>query len=83
MICDWVAYVSWSQVDKEALMKRHQQGWLMEVTDSLDQCIERLRYNIWQVGIESGETVGRDPESGLLSIGLLNAWHLATDGHHT
>lgn len=32
-----------AEVDKAALMKRHQQGWLMEVTDSLDQCIERLR----------------------------------------
>ncbi|XP_021121653.1 urocanate hydratase isoform X2 [Heterocephalus glaber] len=30
-------------VDKAALVKRHQQGWLMEVTDSLDHCIERLR----------------------------------------
>eukprot|EP00069_Balaena_mysticetus_P009360 bmy_20168T0 len=34
---------SWSQVDGAALMKRHKQGWLMEVTDSLDRCIERLR----------------------------------------
>lgn len=32
-----------AEVDRAALMKRHQQGWLMEVTDSLDQCIERLR----------------------------------------
>ncbi|KAK1337638.1 LOW QUALITY PROTEIN: hypothetical protein QTO34_002271 [Cnephaeus nilssonii] len=32
-----------AEVDKAALMKRHQQGWLMEVTDSLDQCIKRLR----------------------------------------
>ncbi|XP_017525405.1 urocanate hydratase isoform X3 [Manis javanica] len=30
-------------VDKAALTKRHKQGWLMEVTDSLDHCIERLR----------------------------------------
>ncbi|XP_038282648.1 urocanate hydratase isoform X1 [Canis lupus familiaris] len=32
-----------AEVDKAALMKRHEQGWLMEVTDSLDHCIERLR----------------------------------------
>ncbi|XP_005383891.1 PREDICTED: urocanate hydratase isoform X1 [Chinchilla lanigera] len=32
-----------AEVDKEALVKRRQQGWLMEVTDSLDHCIERLR----------------------------------------
>uniref|UniRef100_A0A8C9QB45 Urocanate hydratase 1 n=1 Tax=Spermophilus dauricus TaxID=99837 RepID=A0A8C9QB45_SPEDA len=32
-----------AEVDKAALVKRHQQGWLMEVTDSLDQCIQRLR----------------------------------------
>uniref|UniRef100_I3N3Y7 Urocanate hydratase 1 n=1 Tax=Ictidomys tridecemlineatus TaxID=43179 RepID=I3N3Y7_ICTTR len=31
-----------AEVDKAALVKRHQQGWLMEVTDSLDQCIQRL-----------------------------------------
>ncbi|XP_027957631.1 urocanate hydratase isoform X1 [Eumetopias jubatus] len=34
-----------AEVDKAALMKRHEQGWLMEVTDSLDHCIERLRYS--------------------------------------
>uniref|UniRef100_A0A8D1BQF5 urocanate hydratase n=1 Tax=Sus scrofa TaxID=9823 RepID=A0A8D1BQF5_PIG len=33
----------WSQVDGAALRKRYQQGWLMEVTNSLDHCIERLR----------------------------------------
>uniref|UniRef100_A0A8C6EL96 Urocanate hydratase 1 n=1 Tax=Microcebus murinus TaxID=30608 RepID=A0A8C6EL96_MICMU len=32
-----------AEVDKAALDKRHKQGWLMEVTDSLDRCIERLR----------------------------------------
>ncbi|XP_004692255.1 PREDICTED: urocanate hydratase isoform X2 [Condylura cristata] len=32
-----------AEVDKAALMKRHKQGWLMEVTDSLDHCIARLR----------------------------------------
>ncbi|XP_074054559.1 urocanate hydratase [Macrotis lagotis] len=32
-----------AEVDKTALLKRHQQGWLMEVTDSLDHCIKRLR----------------------------------------
>ncbi|KAL1790570.1 urocanate hydratase [Sigmodon hispidus] len=32
-----------AEVDKAALVKRHQQGWLMEVTDNLDHCIMRLR----------------------------------------
>ncbi|XP_045705536.1 urocanate hydratase isoform X3 [Phyllostomus hastatus] len=32
-----------AEVDKAALVKRHQQGWLMEMTDNLDHCIERLR----------------------------------------
>ncbi|XP_006895225.1 PREDICTED: urocanate hydratase [Elephantulus edwardii] len=32
-----------AEVDKAALLKRHKQGWLMEVTDSLDHCIQRLR----------------------------------------
>ncbi|XP_008578020.1 PREDICTED: urocanate hydratase [Galeopterus variegatus] len=32
-----------AEVDKAALMKRLKQGWLMEVTDSLDHCIGRLR----------------------------------------
>ncbi|XP_053526244.1 urocanate hydratase isoform X3 [Artibeus jamaicensis] len=32
-----------AEVDKAALMKRHQQGWLMEMTNNLDHCIERLR----------------------------------------
>uniref|UniRef100_A0A8C9Q5Y9 Urocanate hydratase 1 n=1 Tax=Spermophilus dauricus TaxID=99837 RepID=A0A8C9Q5Y9_SPEDA len=36
-----------AEVDKAALVKRHQQGWLMEVTDSLDQCIQRLRGGVW------------------------------------
>ncbi|XP_012514492.1 PREDICTED: urocanate hydratase-like, partial [Propithecus coquereli] len=32
-----------AEVDRAALEKRRRQGWLMEVTDSLDRCIERLR----------------------------------------
>uniref|UniRef100_A0A6J0V1B2 urocanate hydratase n=2 Tax=Pogona vitticeps TaxID=103695 RepID=A0A6J0V1B2_9SAUR len=32
-----------AEVDKAALLKRHQQGWLMEITRSLDHCIARLR----------------------------------------
>lgn len=32
------------QVDEAALVKRHQQGWLMEIAKSLDHCILRLRY---------------------------------------
>uniref|UniRef100_A0A8D0DGT0 Urocanate hydratase n=1 Tax=Salvator merianae TaxID=96440 RepID=A0A8D0DGT0_SALMN len=33
-----------AEVDENALLKRHQQGWLMEITNSLDHCIDRLRY---------------------------------------
>ncbi|KAM6215479.1 urocanate hydratase [Rhynchocyon petersi] len=32
-----------AEVDEAALLKRHKQGWLMEVTGSLDHCIQRLR----------------------------------------
>ncbi|XP_061474403.1 urocanate hydratase [Rhineura floridana] len=32
-----------AEVDEAALLKRHQQGWLMEITNSLDYCIIRLR----------------------------------------
>ncbi|KAG8435897.1 hypothetical protein GDO86_007116 [Hymenochirus boettgeri] len=32
-----------AEVDKNALIKRHKQGWLMEVTSSLDDCIQRIR----------------------------------------
>ncbi|XP_076697277.1 urocanate hydratase isoform X1 [Callospermophilus lateralis] len=45
-----------AEVDKAALVKRHQQGWLMEVTDSLDQCIQRLRGGVpvcWGVAVSS------------------------------
>uniref|UniRef100_A0A8C3VKM1 Imidazolonepropionate hydrolase n=1 Tax=Catagonus wagneri TaxID=51154 RepID=A0A8C3VKM1_9CETA len=36
-----------AEVDGVALRKRHQQGWLMEVTNSLDHCIERLSWPWW------------------------------------
>uniref|UniRef100_A0AAX7VIX8 urocanate hydratase n=1 Tax=Astatotilapia calliptera TaxID=8154 RepID=A0AAX7VIX8_ASTCA len=32
-----------AEVDEAPLRKRHEQGWLMEVTSSLDQCIKRIR----------------------------------------
>ncbi|XP_054831811.1 urocanate hydratase [Eublepharis macularius] len=32
-----------AEVDEAALLKRHRQGWLMEITNSLDHCIVRLR----------------------------------------
>ncbi|KAL8212606.1 UNVERIFIED_CONTAM: Urocanate hydratase [Gekko kuhli] len=32
-----------AEVDEAALLKRYNQGWLMEITDSLDHCIVRLR----------------------------------------
>ncbi len=31
------------QVNADALMKRYNQGWLMEWTDDLDACIDRIR----------------------------------------
>lgn len=30
-------------MSKEALIKRHQQGWLKQITDSLDECISIIR----------------------------------------
>ncbi|OPJ72008.1 urocanate hydratase isoform B [Patagioenas fasciata monilis] len=32
-----------AEVDEAALLKRHKQGWLMEISNSLDHCITRLR----------------------------------------
>ncbi|PKK21462.1 urocanate hydratase 1, partial [Columba livia] len=32
-----------AEVDEAALLKRHKQGWLMEISNSLDHCIARLR----------------------------------------
>ncbi|KAM4722795.1 urocanate hydratase [Rhinophrynus dorsalis] len=32
-----------AEVDEDALLKRHKQGWLMEVTKSLDDCVQRIR----------------------------------------
>ncbi|XP_069792601.1 urocanate hydratase isoform X3 [Narcine bancroftii] len=32
-----------AEVDEAALRKRQRQGWLMQVTDSLDQCIAQIR----------------------------------------
>ncbi|XP_062977463.1 urocanate hydratase [Elgaria multicarinata webbii] len=32
-----------AEVDEAALLKRHQQGWLMEIAKSLDHCIVRVR----------------------------------------
>ncbi|XP_056380882.1 urocanate hydratase isoform X2 [Hyla sarda] len=32
-----------AEVDENALVKRHKQGWLMEITKSLDECIQRIR----------------------------------------
>jgi urocanate hydratase len=31
------------QVSREAIYKRHQQGWLLEVTDNLDELVTRIR----------------------------------------
>uniref|UniRef100_A0A7M4FKU2 Urocanate hydratase n=1 Tax=Crocodylus porosus TaxID=8502 RepID=A0A7M4FKU2_CROPO len=33
-----------AEVDEAALLKRYKQGWLMEITDSLDHCIALVRY---------------------------------------
>ncbi|XP_067854456.1 urocanate hydratase [Heptranchias perlo] len=32
-----------AEVDEAALTKRHQQGWLMQVTNSMDQCVAQIR----------------------------------------
>lgn len=32
-----------AEVDENALVKRHKQGWLMEIAKSLDECIHRIR----------------------------------------
>ena len=39
------AYVQgdYFQVNREALMKRYDQGWLMEWTDDVDACIDRVK----------------------------------------
>ncbi|KFV56745.1 Urocanate hydratase, partial [Gavia stellata] len=34
-----------AEVDEAALLKRHKQGWLMEISNNLDHCIARLRYD--------------------------------------
>lgn len=47
-------------MDGAALRKRYQQGWLMEVTNSLDHCIERLRYNSWPGLFYVGSLVDTD-----------------------
>uniref|UniRef100_A0A8C5IJP3 Urocanate hydratase n=1 Tax=Junco hyemalis TaxID=40217 RepID=A0A8C5IJP3_JUNHY len=35
-----------AEVDEAALLKRHKQGWLMEISNNLDHCIARLRYDL-------------------------------------
>ncbi|XP_038668047.1 urocanate hydratase isoform X2 [Scyliorhinus canicula] len=32
-----------AEVDKTALNKRHQQSWLMQITDNLDECVAQIR----------------------------------------
>jgi len=31
------------QVNREALMKRYEQGWVMEWTDNVDSCVEKIK----------------------------------------
>ncbi|XP_028398297.1 urocanate hydratase-like [Dendronephthya gigantea] len=40
-ICGCVGVIA--EVNGAALMKRHKQGWLMEVSENLDQCIQRIK----------------------------------------
>ncbi|KAH3881708.1 urocanate hydratase-like [Dreissena polymorpha] len=41
VICGCVGVIA--EISGEALHKRHRQGWLLEVTDSLDKCIRLIR----------------------------------------
>ena len=41
VICGCIGVIA--EVSKEALMKRHQQGWVMEVTDNVDELISMVR----------------------------------------
>lgn len=41
--CHYFLWIS-VQVDEAPLKKRHEQGWLMEVTSSLEHCVKRIRY---------------------------------------
>ncbi|XP_038069650.1 urocanate hydratase-like [Patiria miniata] len=41
VICGCVGVIA--EVSKEALVKRHKQGWVMEMIDNLDDCIERIK----------------------------------------
>ncbi|KFV50425.1 Urocanate hydratase, partial [Tyto alba] len=38
-----------AEVDEAALLKRHKQGWLMEISNNLDHCIAYLRYEQLQI----------------------------------
>ena len=31
------------QINRAALMKRYEQGWLMEWTDDVDACLDRIK----------------------------------------
>ncbi len=37
------------KVNRAALMKRYEQGWLMEWTDCVDACLDRVRYGMCEV----------------------------------
>ena len=41
VICGCVGVIA--EVSKEALMKRHEQGWVVEVTDNVEDLIKRIR----------------------------------------
>lgn len=40
-ICGCIGVIA--EVNKAALEKRHHQGWLMEITNSLDECIDKIK----------------------------------------
>ncbi|XP_046840501.1 urocanate hydratase-like [Xenia sp. Carnegie-2017] len=40
-ICGCIGVIA--EINKDALHKRYRQGWLMEVTDDLEECIERIK----------------------------------------
>ncbi|MBN3311850.1 HUTU hydratase, partial [Atractosteus spatula] len=66
-----------AEVDEAALKKRHEQGWLMEVTSDLDRCVRRIRH-VRKSDLPSGSVslavlFHKEPEPGQLSYSFFMA----------